>query len=542
MDYDVLIVGGGPTGLSAAIRLRQLAEETGKDLSVCLIEKGYEPGAHLIAGSVLEPRALDELLPEWREMDDAPVDSPVTATHFRYLTKTGSLPVPEVPYMTNKGNYIVSIAQFGRFLGNVAENMGVDVFPGTPAAEPLYDEATGAVVGIATADMGIDKEGHPKDTFCRGMELRAKQTIFAEGARGNCSLKLMEQFGLDKECEPQVYGLGIKEVWEVPEDKVQPGLVQHSFGWPLGNTYGGTFLYHLAPNMVQVGIVVGLDYKNPYLNPYKEFQQVKHHPDIKKHLEGGECIAYGARVINEGGLQCLPKLSFPGGMLAGCAAGTVNIFKIKGMHTAMKSGMLAAESVFEAVTDEETYTEGANLLSYQNSMENSWVWEELKRVRNARPAFQYGTAIGAALSGLSVQFFFGKEPWTLPHKHRDSATTLPASKCKPIEYPRPDGVLSFDILDNLMRSGVNHEEDQPSHLRIKEGMEDAPARSFNEFAGPEARFCPAAVYEYPDDQPELIINAQNCVHCKCCSIKTPFEFIEWTVPEAGGGGPAYDLV
>jgi len=397
--------------------------------------------------------------------------------------------------------------------------------------------------------MGIGKDGHPKDTFMRGMELRAKQTLFAEGARGSCSEEVIKNFDLRKDCDMQSYGLGIKEVWEIPEENLKPGTIQHTIGWPLDmKTYGGSFLYHMKPNFILIGMVVGLDYQNPYLSPYEEFQRFKHHPDVKKHLEGGECVAYGARVINEGGFQAIPKLTFPGGALIGCSAGFLNVPKIKGTHTAMKSGMVAADSVFEELTAEDAPEEIVEVSQYQTNMENSWVWEELKAVRNYAPSFKWGTLAGVAYSGLSGFVLRGKEPWTFSKhgKDRDCDATKKAAECKEIEYPKPDGVLSFDILTNLARSGTNHEGDQPAHLRIKPDLKDIPNEvSITEYAGPEQRFCPAKVYEYQPNaetnKMELVINAQNCVHCKCCSIKMPEEYIKWTVPE-GGGGPAYEVM
>jgi electron-transferring-flavoprotein dehydrogenase len=467
--------------------------------------------------------------------------------------------MPTVPMLHNEGNYICSLGQVVRWLGKQAEELGVDIFPGTPAAEVLYADAANPashVVGVASADVGIGKDGRPKDNFSRGMELAAKQTLFAEGVRGSCSEDLMARFNLRAGKDPQTYGLGLKEVWRIDPAKCKPGYIQHTLGWPLTpDLYGGSFLYHMAPDLVLLGFVVGLDYANPYVNPYQEFQRWKHHPAVRRHIEGGECLQYGARCINEGGLQAIPKLTFPGGALIGCSAGFLNVPKIKGTHTAMKSGMVAAEAVFDALKGDDAASAaaatpgvtgsageraGLEVTRFQRDMEASWVYKELKEVRNFHPAFKAGLLPGMAYSGASAYLLRGREPWTFHNSVADSAKTEPAAQHKPIEYPKPDGKLSFDLLTNLARSGTNHEGDQPSHLRIKPGMEAVPAEvSYKLYAGPEGRFCPARVYEYPEgENGKLVINAQNCVHCKCCSIKTPKEYIKWTVPEAGGGGPA----
>jgi electron-transferring-flavoprotein dehydrogenase len=581
MAFDVLIVGGGPAGLGASIRLKQLCQQYDRDLSVCVIDKGSEIGAHILSGNVFDPKAMNELFPDWSTVGGSEEKwtdifqekqgsyaTPVQHDQFQLLTESGSaytIPHFLLPnQLHNDGNYILSLSQLCRWLATEAEELGVEIYPGFAASEVLIDDNANTVKGIATRDVGIGKDGQPKSTFERGVELHAKQTLFAEGARGSCSEFLMKHFGLRDGVQTQTYGLGMKEVWQVPDEVFQKGLVQHTLGFPLQSSpmddvFGGTFLYHQEPNLVLAGLVVGLDYKNPYLNPYKEFQKWKTHPEVRKHFEGGTCIAYGARVLNEGGYHAIPKVTFPGGALVGCAAGFLNAVKIKGSHTALKSGMLAAEAVFEGLKDEEeTIAETGELnesyvpkemTSYTEKLENSWIYDELYQVRNCHQAFsKWGVGGGLVYSGLATHITKGKEPWTLEHNVRDADCTGEAAKFEEKEYQASDGKLTFDLLTNLQRSGTYHEDDQPAHLRIKPELADVPRRtSLQVYGGPEQRFCPAAVYEYVDnegsDDPKkkLVINAQNCVHCKCCSIKMPDEYIDWTVPE-GGGGPQYQVM
>ncbi len=526
MECDVAVVGGGVAGLSAAIRLAQIAQEKGETPNIMLLEKGSEVGAHILSGAVLEPRALNELLPDWKEQG-APLDTPASSDSFLFLTEKGKIGLPTPPQMHNKGNYIVSLGNVARWLGQQAEALGIQVFPGFAAGEAIIEE--GAVKGVRTGAFGISKEGEKKDSYQAPMEIRAKTTIFAEGCRGHLSQQLMEEFDLRKDCDVQTYGIGIKELWEVEPEKSKPGTITHTVGWPMDSkTYGGSFIYHLKDNMVAIGYVVGLDYMNPYLDPYMEFQRFKTHPAIKPLLEGGRRVSYGARALNEGGWQSVPKLTMPGAVLVGCAAGFLNVPKIKGSHTAMKSAMLAAEAVAEGDID-----------SYPAKLKESWVYKELHTVRNIRPSFHKGLWAGMAYSALDTYLLRGKAPWTFKHGKADHEWTKPASECAPINYPKPDGKISFDRLSSVFLSATNHEEDQLVHLKVKDGALPLGV-SLGKYAGPAARFCPAGVYEYPEENGEqrFQINAQNCVHCKTCDIKEPNNNIQWVVPE-GGGGPNY---
>ncbi len=532
MEYDVVVVGAGPSGLAAAIRLKQLAAAAGREIAVCVIEKGSEVGAHILSGAVFEPRALDELFPDWRERG-APLDTPAAEDRFLLLTRSRAVRLPTPPQMRNHGNYIISLGNLCRWLATQAEELGVEIYPGFAAAEVLYDEA-GRVRGVATGDMGIGKDGEPTERYQPGVELLGKETLFAEGCRGSLTKTLVERFGLRDGVDPQTYAIGIKELWEVDPSQHQLGLVVHTVGWPLDNaTYGGSFLYHLEDRQVAVGFVVGLDYRNPFLSPFEEFQRFKTHPVIRRFFEGGRRVSYGARALNEGGFQSIPRLDFPGGALIGCAAGFLNVPKIKGSHTAMKSGMVAAEAVFRRLAGEET-------ASVQRALEDSWVWDELRRVRNIRPSFRRGLWAGLAYSALDTYILRGAAPWTF-HNHPDYTQLTPASEARRIEYPRPDGRLTFDRLSSVFISNTNHEEDQPPHLRLRDPAK-AISVNYRLYDSPEQRYCPAAVYEIvqPDAaaDPYLQINAQNCVHCKTCDIKDPEQNIDWVVPE-GGGGPNY---
>ena len=535
MEFDVVIVGAGPSGLAAAIRLRQLSAERDQDISVCVVEKGSEVGAHILSGAVLEPRSLNELIPDWADKD-APLKTPAARDRFLYLTQKRAVQLPTPPQMHNTGNYIISLGNLCRWLANQAEELGVEIFPGFPASEVLYDDA-GTVRGVATGDMGVGRGGEPKDSYEPGVELVARQTLFAEGCRGSLTKTLANRFNLRDGVDPQTYAIGIKELWEIEASRHEAGLIIHTVGWPLGSdTYGGSFLYHLEDNQVAIGFVIGLDYSNPYLSPFDEMQRFKTHPSIRPTFEGGRRIAYGARALNEGGFQSVPKLSFPGGLLIGDAAGFLNVPKIKGTHTAMKSGMTAAEAVFDALAQGE----GGEISAYAERLQQSWLWDELRQVRNIRPAFRWGLWGGMAYAGLDTYVLRGRAPWTL-HHHPDHTSLKKASECSKIDYPKPDGEISFDKLSSVYLSGTNHEEDQPVHLQLRDP--EVPIRvNLAQYDAPEQRYCPAGVYEIVKDDegsdPRLQINAQNCVHCKTCDIKDPSQNINWVTPE-GGGGPNY---
>ena len=539
MEYDVVIVGAGPAGLSSAIKLKQLAKINNRELSVCIVEKGPEVGAHILSGAVFETKALEELFPNWKDMSH-PTMSPVIQEKFIFLSESKSIRLPNFllpKSMKNHNNFIISLSNMCRWLAGEAENLGVEIYPGFAAKEILFDEKD-SVIGVATGDMGVDKDFVKSSSFEPGIELIGKYTLFAEGCRGHLGKQLVKKYNLDEGKSPQSYGIGLKEIWEIDKENHKEGSIMHSAGWPLSNdVYGGSFLYHMDKNQISIGFVVGLDYKNPYMSPYEEFQKFKTHPEIKKILKNGRRIAYGARALNEGGYQSLPKLYFPGGALIGCEAGTLNVPKIKGTHTAMKSGIVAAETIMKKL-DVNSKTK-LELKEYENNFYNSWAGIELKKARNFRPGFKYGLILGTILGALDQKVFNGKAPWTLKLNHTDHNATKPASQYEKIIYKKADGVFCFDRLTNLSFSGTNHSENQPCHLEIIN--KDIPIKhNLAIYSSPEQRYCPAGVYEIIEENStkKLQINSQNCLHCKTCDIKDPSQNINWTSPE-GGGGPNY---
>lgn len=531
LNFDVVIVGAGPAGLSTAIRLKQLCAQTNQNLSVCILEKGAEVGAHILSGAVIETRALDELIPNWKEKG-APLNTPATSEEFCFLTKGRAFHLPTPPQMKNHGNYIASLGNLCRWLAAEAESLGVEIYPGFSVAECLYDD-TNRMIGVKTSPMGVDKQGNPTDRYQPGVEIMAEHIVLAEGCHGSLTKKVIERFNLRRNASPQTYGLGIKELWEIDPKKHKRGHITHTIGWPLDQkTYGGSFIYHLENNQIYIGFVLGLDYANPYLSPFEEMQRLKRHPYIENLLVGGRRLAYGARALTEGGFQSIPELSFPGGFLAGCTAGFMNVPKIKGSHTAMKSGMLAAEAIMDLL-------HGNEAPSLNERLKTSWIYDELKKARNIRPGFRFGLIPGLLNAAFETYISRGHSPWTLKH-HKDNESLIEKTKATPIHYPKPDGVITFDRLSSVFLSNTNHEENQPCHLKLKDPKVPIDY-NLKLYDAPEQRYCPAGVYEIIQDasgKPALQINAQNCVHCKTCDIKDPLGNIDWTVPE-GGGGPRY---